>query len=461
MSAIVTGLLSLASFLSVFSFLVWILTLHGTVETLRQEPLFRFALLGVALFGLIPLLIILVHRIKRRYDRNPTWLRVVVLSWSTAGMLMAVYGFGFISGVPFSSIHSVSPQLIVAGSTGSLGIPGMAVVTHTSALVKASLTWGDNGTRSVIVEDKESRVHVFMLRDLVPGTEYWYRLDDGVVHHFLTTDTTVPLCFAAGGDAHFGDGNNRIDLTKDILETIMNRSEGIDFFFSLGDLVQYGFRPEQWNVALKTLAPVTSVVPVAFVPGNHDTLFTGLARCLSTCYPSGIDLESGSRLWYRFDVGKVHFLVLDLERQSDTVSSVQIAWLEQQLTTIARDDWTVVLSHCYFYASGSTRPKVWNDNVNLTTVEGVAALLERYGVDIVLSGHAHHMELLEKSGVTYAVSGSLGGNPDPAPLYVSPSSLWHTTGKFGFLDVTIETERALIVFRDPAGQELKNIVIER
>jgi len=174
-----------------------------------------------------------------------------------------------------------------------------------------------------------------------------------------------------------------------------------------------------------------------------------------------MDIERGNRLWHRFDVGKVHFLFLDLERSSDTIPPAQMEWLEQQLSTIARDDWTVVLSHCYFYASGSTQPNNRDDSVNLATVEGVAKLLERYGVDIVLSGHAHHMELLEKSGVTYVVSGSLGGSPDPAPLYVSPASLWHATGKYGLVDVTVESERALVVFRDPAGQELKSTVVPR
>ncbi|HPC72756.1 MAG TPA: hypothetical protein PLB48_13185, partial [Treponema sp.] len=64
----------------------------------------------------------------------------------------------------------------------------------------------------------------------------------------------------------------------------------------------------------------------------------------------------------------------------------------------------------------------------------------------------HYQELLSHNGVTYAIVGSMGGIPDPAPAYVSPASQWIAVGRFGWLDVDVYPYRLLLSFRSETGE---------
>jgi predicted MPP superfamily phosphohydrolase len=348
---------------------------------------------------------------------------------------------------------------MVAGS-GPNGIPDVAVITESRQPSQYTLAWGTPGTTFIIKEEGNTTTHIFMLCSLEPDTDYWYRVNDGPVYHFSTPAASGALHFAIGSDAHFGAGDNRPYLTAQMLAQIADPANDFGYFFSLGDLVEYGFRVEQWQEALATLSPVTTSIPAGFVAGNHDALFTGVDRFREYCYPAGVETKTESPLWYRFDVGNIHFLVLDLEWSVETFSKEQEDWLESELNSIPADDWTIVLSHGYFFASGSVQDGwPWYDNPE--AIRRITPIFERYDVDLVFSGHVHQMELLEKAGVTYVIVGSFGGIPDPERTYISPVSLWYVSGQYGFVDVTIETGRALITFRDPSGGVLKTAVVDK
>ena len=109
--------------------------------------------------------------------------------------------------------------------------------------------------------------------------------------------------------------------------------------------------------------PTLSGVPAVFVAGNHDTMFTGLRRYVYHNSPSGTGLDTGAPLWRRFDVGRIHFLSVDLEWSAESFTDEQAAWLEGQLKSIPTEDWTIVLSHGFYYASGSViNGWPWYDN---------------------------------------------------------------------------------------------------
>lgn len=261
------------------------------------------------------------------------------------------------------------------------------------------------------------------------------------------------LRFAAGSDAHFGAGTNRRDKTLAMLDYIGNPANKYDLFFFLGDLVEYGFKDSHWKEALTAFSDVAAHVPVRFLPGNHDTLFGGLKRYLLYAGP-----VAEPRLWQRIDAGNVHFLLLDIEWTAETYTKEQAAWLETQLQSIPAQDWTIVMGHGFYYASGVT-VMGWNWYDNPETINALTPLFEKYGVDIVFSGHNHYMELLEHAGVTYVVCGAFGGVPDPEPTYISPASLWRLQGEAGFVDVVIYDDEATLSFRGYNGDVLKSVTI--
>jgi predicted MPP superfamily phosphohydrolase len=268
------------------------------------------------------------------------------------------------------------------------------------------------------------------------------------------------LHFAVGSDTQFGAGTNSPSQTIAMLSQISDPANKYDIFFFLGDLVEYGFKDSQWREALNTFSPTALSVPVRFVPGNHDTLFGGLSRYLDYCSPDTTESQNGSRLWYRVDVGRVHFLVLDVEWSAETFTKDQEDWLETQLKSIPAGDWEIVMSHGFYYSSGTT-VLGWNWYDNPETISALVPLFEKYGVDIVFSGHNHYLEFLQHSGVSYVVCGGFGGKPDSAPTYLSPSSIWLQSGQFGFADVTINPNKATLNFRDPDSNVLKSFIIAK
>ncbi len=257
---------------------------------------------------------------------------------------------------------------------------------------------------------------------------------------------TMPIRFAAAGDAHIGNPASRPAVTRDIL-ALVGRG-GYDLFFFLGDLPDHGFDDGQWHEALKPVADLSRSVPVRLVPGNHDTMYGGERLYRTYVLPDG-----GGSLWRRIDRGDAHFLVLDLEWETQTLTREEEAWLVRQLESIPRRDWCIVLCHTFFYCSGR-RKDGWNWFDNKKTIERLTPLFERYGVDLVLSGHMHQTEVLRHGGVTYAVVGSAGGLLDSGRTYVSPASLWYAHGVYGFADVALDGRTGTLAIRDAENKVL-------
>jgi hypothetical protein len=199
---------------------------------------------------------------------------------------------------------------------------------------------------------------------------------------------------------------------------------------------------------------------VKYAVGNHDTLLGGLNRWENYCDPANMSLQTGTQLWQRLDVGNVHFLVLDLEWSAESFTQAQSDWLNAQLASIPQNDWKIVIGHGFYYASGS-RIDGWNWYDDPETINKLTPIFEKYGVDMVFSGHNHQLELLQKSGVTYAICGAFGGQPDPMQQYISPKSVWHDNGLMAFLDVTVNANTANIVFRDADNNIIKSFTVQK
>jgi acid phosphatase type 7 len=447
----------------IFGVLIWIFTLHGTNGLFHIDILVRAAVIIVGCYGLILLGLTLGQRILALKGRSR-----IVRGMFIATFILAVLGIifpfgivGYATGFPSSAVKDVPPRLVLINNSASSTVPAVAVIENTSRPEQLSLSYEANGKRTLIHEDTASTQHIFLLSNLTPGTEYFYQNGDGNAYRFKTPEIqTAHLRFAAGGDAHFGSGDNRRDLTLKMAEYIADPVNSFDYFFSLGDLVDLGSSNTQWQDALNSLAPLTSTVPIGYVPGNHDVLFTGVDHYAYFCSPGGNPSPSGSPLYFRVDAGKIHFLVVDVEWSAESFNSRQAAWLEAQLKNIPLDDWKIVLSHGFYYSSGYNYHG-WNWSDNPETISALTPYFEKYKVDMVFDGHLHQMELLQHSGVTYITCGALGGVLDPERTYVSPASLWYASGQFGFTDVSIDGNRASIIFRTPDHQILKEHVINK
>ena len=453
-----------AGTLLLLTFLIWALCQYGTLGLLEVTGPIRIVFIVLACYAVVlPLLAIMdVYIASRRPSGKIRLPSTYILVLAAIAIIIPSLLLGWLIPAPSQRTGDKAVQLLMADGTGKYGMPDMAVTFWTINPSQNTLKWGAGGTSTSIREEKPSLQHALMLRDLQPATTYRYSLNDGKELQFTTPPGKgQTLHFAVGSDPHFGASTARHDLTGKMLQQISDPAHGYQMFFLLGDKVELGFDDSHWQQAIQALSATTSTMPTRPLIGNHDTLFGGLNLDQEYMYPQQMDVKSGSSRWQRIDVNDVHFLMLDLEWGTQSYSAEQAAWLEKQLSLIPREDWCIVMSHCFYYSSGGYWG-LWDWYDEKDTISELAPLFEKYGVDLVLSGHNHLLELLQKNNVTYAICGAFGGQPDPERSYVSPAGMWYQGAcPSAFLDVTLTADNATITFRDPDYNELKSLTVTR
>ncbi len=445
------------------AFLIWAFSQHGTMGLFEVNGVFRIAFIILICYTItLPLLAVLdVYFASRkpagkmRLPSTYIWI-IAIIAILIPSLLM-----GWLIPQPSQRVGDKAVQLIMADGVGKQGIPNLAVAFWTINPTQNTLKWGKGDSINIEKEDNPSQQHAIMLRDLQPATGYQYSLNDAAPVNFITMpEKGQPLHFAVGCDAHFGAVTARNDLTGKMLKQIADPEHNYSMFFFLGDLVEYGFNDAQWEEAIDALSATTAKIPARIVVGNHDTLFGGVNLYEEYMSPQPMEIQAGSRLWQRIDVDDVHFLLLDLEWGTESYTPEQAAWLEGQLSTIPAEDWCIVMSHCYYYASGGVWDMwPWYDDKGM--IDKLVPLFEKYDVDLVFSGHNHLLELLQKNNITYVVCGAFGGLPDPERSYISPASIWYMGNQHAFVDVTVSQETATLVFRDPDYKEVKSFIVSR
>lgn len=259
-------------------------------------------------------------------------------------------------------------------------------------------------------------------------------------------------------DPHWGRAESDAEARAAVIASAASALPRRDAFVLLGDAVEVGSVEAQWAEARRGLAALDGL-PLLALMGNHDAIVRGEGLFMRSFMPEGAAAArasgSPSPHCYALDAGPLRLVVLDLLWGDEDWDGRRAAWLEKTLESTPADKQVVVLSHCFFYSSGyvdEESGKAWYDHPGTTA--RIAPALEKHGVDLVVSGHNHYMELLEKGGTTYAVVGAMGGKPDPAPTYRSPHSVWFRRGGFGRLDLDADARGIELVFRDEAGAEL-------
>lgn len=180
--------------------------------------------------------------------------------------------------------------------------------------------------------------------------------------------------------------------------------------------------------------------------GNHDWRTSDLQP-----YLDYFELPGNER-YYDFVWGPVHFFALDsdsAEPDGNSVESTQATWLRE---TLGGSDavWKVVYMHHAPYSSGrhgSERVMQW-------------PYIE-WGADVVLAGHDHHYERIEKNGGVFVVNG-LSGSPKVYDIG-SPieGSLVRYNDSHGALFGTATNTRFELAFITGDGVKVDSFVLEK
>ncbi len=257
---------------------------------------------------------------------------------------------------------------------------------------------------------------------------------------------------AVSSDPHWHADEANAEARSEIIRRV--GQSDYDAFFCLGDISDFGSTVGCYEEPVKELNAGLKDMPVLGVLGNHDALING--RWAFQDYFNG---NPKADLNYAFTSGKVHFIVLNLLWGDEEFTPKEREWLIKQLSSIPKDETVVVMSHCFYVSSGYYEPetdRIWYDNPSM--MANLCPIFEEYGVDLVLSGHNHLMEVLEKNGVTYAIIGAMGGKPDPIEV-ISPYSKWLQPSTFGWMDITFAEGLIFMDFKDQSGKTLATYTV--
>lgn len=223
---------------------------------------------------------------------------------------------------------------------------------------------------------------------------------------------------AVAGDV--GTGNRREYATADAMDRA-ERTRSFDALVLLGDNVYPSGDPARLDATVfrpfgTVLDEQTQLVPVL---GNHDVETGGGEGQVAAFGLTG--------RWYARHFGDVLLVALDSTRAGDPV---QRRWLQQTLAS-AKKPWKIVAMHYPPYSAG------WHGS-NAATRDAFSPLFERYGVQLVLSGHDHdYQRSIAVNGVTYVVSGGASTLRKTGRSDFTAAS-WST---YHFVDVAVWADR--------------------
>lgn len=303
------------------------------------------------------------------------------------------------------------------------------------------------------------RVHRITLPELGEGVEVYYEVSTEGRMRSFTTGKGYPLAIAVSSDAHFGAGSADPSASWKILNQVYTAEKPFELMVNIGDIVEYGQSGRNYDRAIDALSNISHTVPMIHVPGNHDLWFSGIWNWPRFFSPTP-ESDSGG-LYGRIDPrDDVHLLYLDLEWGIELFEGEQSQWLRKQLSSIPKEDLTIIFHHAFLYASSRTYDSIpWYDNRQM--IDTLEPLYEASGVDLVFSGHNHQFEHIERETRDYLIVGSFGGKRDKDPLYLSEDSVYLDLDNLGYASLLIDEQQYTVSFIDQDGRILHDFTRSR
>ncbi len=241
------------------------------------------------------------------------------------------------------------------------------------------------------------------------------------------------VSFVAFGDS--GSGSSDQMAIRDQLGTVP-----FDLMVHTGDIAyESGTMTQFEDYYFSVYADLIRSFPMYPAIGNHDE---------STIYEQNFDLPWAERghNWYSFDHGDVHFVALD----TNEMTAEQARWLESDLAATSRP-WKVVYGHHPPYSSGE-------HGSSMEFRQTFGPILEKYKVDLVLSGHDHDYErIAPQNGVHYVVTG--GGGRGTRAVGSSDFTDF-AEAVLNFVYVEVEGDQLLLHAIDGEGTEFDQLLIQ-
>ena len=236
----------------------------------------------------------------------------------------------------------------------------------------------------------EAIYHSATMEGLKPGKLYAYRVGYGQFWsewaQFRTPDKgKTNLSFI-----YFGDAQNDLkSLWSRAIRGAFQEAPKADFLLHAGDLINRWNSDHEWGEWYYAGGWIYSMIPSIATPGNHEYgRDTQGQYVLSEQWKPTFKLpENGpsslKETAYYIDYQDMRIISFDSPAfyRSKEDSVAQVLWLDSILS-VTEAKWKIVTTHYPIYST-----KFGRDNTQLRTA--IQPLLQKYGVDLVLTGHDH------------------------------------------------------------------------
>jgi hypothetical protein len=261
------------------------------------------------------------------------------------------------------------------------------------------------------------------LSNLVPGSRYFYRVRcaEGQTKVFtfraprVAGDPTTTR-FIAYADHGLDGGNAATSTVARVLSDFAGPEPFDDFVLHFGDISYSRGQGYMLDQYLDLIEPIAGRAPYMVSIGNHEWDFSSSSSSSSSFgykgwHPSWGNMGDDShgecgvptfyqfhmpgnfdlKFWYTFRYGLVQVVQMSSEHDW-TVGSEQYSWLQATLSSVDRNltPWVLLTSHRPMYTSETLEEGDFK--VSLHMQANLEDLIQRYGVDVMLTGHYHSME---------------------------------------------------------------------
>lgn len=191
----------------------------------------------------------------------------------------------------------------------------------------------------------------------------------------------------------YGDSRTNDMVHEEIANSIIKVKPEV--IFHTGDIVDNGSDPQDWVIPMKIISKLKAIAEFYPAIGNRESN--------TPYFAMNFRLPNNGR-WYSVERQGIHFIVLDTNSSIGPVS-MQYKWLVDDLESVKdRNKFIVVIMHHPIFSTGYHSGK----KIELTKI--LVPLFEKYGVDIVFSGHDHDYERSLYENIYYIVTGGGGAN---------------------------------------------------
>lgn len=273
-------------------------------------------------------------------------------------------------------------------------------------------------------ETNSDEEHEVRLTNLKPATKYFYSVGDGVKSAFsgktfwfktaplAKANSNEPSRFWVTGDQGYP---NIIQIqVRDAMLNWINKHPRpgsnippLDLWITTGDNAYRSGSNEQFQAGFfEPYKAILRNTPVWPVYGNHDArrwVFFDIFSFPTQAESGGV--ASGTEHYYSFDYANIHFVMLDTQASDHDSDGDMLRWLKNDLQQ-TKQQWLITFFHHPPYTKGTHDSDNQGDSGGrlFSVRENILPLLERAGVDLVLSGHSHMYERSELINCHYGSS---------------------------------------------------------